>query len=763
MSMSTAPAVPGDLAAPSIPADERGIFGWVATVDHKRIGILYLITSLVFFAVGGLEALLIRLQLARPNSHLLSPDAYNQIFTMHGTTMIFLVVMPTLVGFANYLVPLMIGARDMAFPRLNAMSYWLFPFGGLLLHFSFLTGGAPSAGWFSYAPLSETPFSSTQGTDYWIIAILVLGVGSVAGGINIIATVLALRAPGLTIRRLPLFVWMTFITAILIVLALPVLNASLVMLLIDRQLDAHFFLPSGGGSALLWQHFFWAFGHPEVYIMALPAFGMISEVIPTFSRKPIFGYGFVAASTVAIAVLSFGVWAHHMFAVGLGRSVDLFFAAGSMLIAVPTGVKIFNWVATLWGGSIRFTTAMLFAVAFLLQFVIGGLSGITFASAPIDWQMTDTYYVVAHFHYVLFGGTAFGIFAGTYYWFPKMSGRLLDERWGRVHFWLTVIGFNLTFFVQHILGLIGMPRRVYTYPDVPGWAALNMVSTVGAVVMGISVLVFVANVLWSLRRGALAGDNPWDGWTLEWATSSPPPPQNFDELPPIRGRRPLWDLAQAGEAGATAAKTKKKRKAGDTAEAGGGDPSFDHAKVGVAAFVVSEAGFFLVLILAYVVYNLHPQAGPTSTSMLDTTKTGIFTVCLLASSLTLHQAEKALRAGSTSGFRGWLAATIALGAVFMVGQAREYADLFDRGVSASTNLFATSFFTLTGFHGLHVSLGLLALLILLGLAAMGDFRKRGKGKPAPGTSAVEAIAIYWHFVDVVWIVVFGVVYLRAFQ
>jgi cytochrome c oxidase subunit I len=749
MSSSTAPGI-AELAPASAHEEEGGLFGWVATVDHKRIGILYLVTSLFFFAVGGVEALLIRLQLARPNGHLLSPDAYNQAFTMHGTTMIFLVVMPTLVGFANYLVPLMIGARDMAFPRLNAMSYWLLPFGGLLLHFSFLTGGAPSGGWFSYAPLSETPFSSTQGTDYWIVSILVLGVGSVAGAINIIATVLTLRAPGLTIRRLPLFVWMTFITAILISLALPVLNASLVMLLIDRQLDAHFFLPSGGGSALLWQHFFWTFGHPEVYIMALPAFGMISEIVPVFSRKPIFGYEFVAGSTVAIAILSFGVWAHHMFAVGLGHTADFVFAAGSMLIAVPTGVKIFNWVATLWGGSIRLTTSMLFAVAFLLQFVVGGLSGITFASAPIDWQMTDTYYVVAHFHYVLFGGTAFAIFAGVYYWFPKMSGRMLSERVGRFHFWLMVLGFNLTFFVQHFLGFAGMPRRVYTYPDVPTWGALNLVSTVGAFLMGIAALVFIGNIVWSLRSGARATDNPWDAWTLEWATTSPPPPHNFDAVPPIRGRRPLWDLAHpvATEAAEEAIEVEAK---GDARE-----PHLDKDKVGVGAFVVSEAGFFLILIIAYVFFATHGQAGPTAASVLDTPRTGVFTALLIASSFTLHRAEKA---AAGPAFRGWLALTVALGAVFMIGQGSEYAELFGRGVTVSTNLFATSFFTLTGFHGLHVTLGLLALLVVLGLS----FKDKGAEKKKKGAKsrALEAIGIYWHFVDVVWIVVFAVVYLRV--
>jgi len=725
--------------APIEHVSERTAFSWVATVDHKRIGVLYLLTSVFFFLVGGLEALAIRVQLARPESKLLSPHAFNQIFTMHGTTMIFLVVMPTLVGFGNYLVPLMIGARDMAFPRLNAMGYWLFLFGGALLHFSLLAGGAPEAGWFSYAPLSETPFSSTAGTDYWVLALLVLGVGSVAGGINTIATVITLRADGLTIRRLPLFVWMTFVTAILIVLALPVLNAALVMLLIDRQLDAHFFQANGGGSAVLWQHFFWTFGHPEVYIMALPAFGMISEVIPVHARKPIFGYEFVAGSTVAIAVLSFGVWAHHMFTVGLGHRADLAFAASSMLIAVPTGVKIFNWIATMWGGTLRFTTAMMFAVAFLLEFVIGGLSGIQFAAAPIDWHLTDSYYVVAHFHYVLFGGTAFAIFAATYYWFPKMSGKLLSERWGRVHFWLTVIGFNLTFFVQHLLGMLGMPRRVFTYPDLPHWGELNMLSTIGAFVMGFSVLVFLGNVALSLARGKAAGDNPWDAWTLEWATTSPPSPHNFDKVPPVRSRRPLWDLANGTASGAGGAGALSEIRV------------LHEAIIGMWAFIASESAFFVILILTFVYFNASRDAGA---SYLDVKTTGIFSVCLLASSATIHLSERSLAAGRQSAFRGWLMATIALGAIFIAGQANEYLRLFAGGLSVNSSLFASTFFTLTGFHGLHVTLGLIALGVLLTLAIAGDFR----GKHSP---AFKAISLYWHFVDAVWIAVFSVVYLRT--
>jgi cytochrome c oxidase subunit I len=520
----------------------EGLLQWISTVDHKLIGIMYLWTSVFFFIVGFAEAFLMRIQLALPNNTFLSPETYNQIFTTHGTNMIFLVLTPMIIGFATYCVPMMIGANEMAFPRLNAFSYWTFLFGGLLLYASYFAGGMPNVGWFSYAPLSEKFFSSTPGVDYWILSLLLMGIGTVSAALNLAVTTLTMRAKGLSMTRLPLFVWMVFVNSFLILAAFPVLNAGLFMLLIDRQLDAHFFLSSTGGAPIMWQHLFWGFGHPEVYILALPAFGMVSEVIPVFSRKPIFGYEFVAASSVAIMLLSFGVWAHHMFAVGLGNTFNAFFAASSMLIAVPTGVKIFNWAATMWGGSVKLTTSMLFALALLVNFTIGGLSGVGFALVPVDWRLTDSYFVVAHIHYVLIGGSLTGGLAAAYYWFPKITGRMLSEKIGKWHFWLFFIGFNCTFFVFHFLGLLGMPRRVYTYADFPYLGSLNFFSTMGAMVFGSSFILFIVNIFYSLRHGKKAENNPWNAWTLEWLTTSPPQPKNFESVPLVKSRRPLWDL-----------------------------------------------------------------------------------------------------------------------------------------------------------------------------------------------------------------------------
>ena len=529
----------------------KGLLSWLSSVDHKQIGIMYFITSLMFFLVGVSEAMVMRTQLIRPNNHWLSPGTYNQVFSMHGTTMIFLVVMPMLIGFMIYFTPLMIGARDVAFPRMNALSYWLYLMGGLLLYFSFFTGDTLHMGWSAYAPLTEANYSMNRymtgtGVDYWIIGILLAGAGSIMSAINILATVAFLRAPDMKLNRTPLFVWMSAVNAVLMLLALPALNAALAMLFIDRHLHGFFFNPAGGGKPLIWEHYFWFFGHPEVYILILPGFGIISEVIPVFSRKPIFGYAFLAVATVAIAFLSFGTWVHHMFATGLDWTVYDVFALSSLLIAVPTGVKIFNWIATMWGGSIKFDTAMLFCAAFLMQFTIGGLSGVAFATVPIDWALTQTYFVVAHFHYTLLGGTIFTVMAGFYYWYPKITGRMLSEKLGKIQFWLMVMGFNGTFFILFFAGLEGLPRRVYTYPNLPYLAIINLISSLSAYVLALGILVFFVNLIVSLKKGKPAGDNPWGGWTLEWATTSPPPPHNFDRIPPVRSLRPLLDLKKAG-------------------------------------------------------------------------------------------------------------------------------------------------------------------------------------------------------------------------
>jgi len=522
---------------------------WVTTVDHKRIGLLYIGFALVFLVIGGIEAVIIRIQLMAPHSDVVSPQVFNRMFTMHGTTMIFFAAMPILFGFGNYLVPLMIGARDMAFPRLNAFSFWLNAFGGLLLYFSFLggsglygAGSAPDVGWWAYAPLTARAFSPGSSSDYWTIAVLVSGFGSIGTAINLIATILCMRCPGMSLGRMPLFAWLYLTMSGMALLALTPLSAAQLMLLVDRYLGGHFFDTQAGGSATLWMHFFWIFGHPEVYILIIPAFAFMSEIIPVFSRKPIFGYPVMVAATVCIAFVSMSVWAHHMFTIGLSSYANSFFAITTMVVGIPTGIKIFNWLGTMWGGQIQFKTPMLFCIAFLFQFLIAGLTGIMMASAPFDWQLGLSYFVVAHFHYVIVGGILFALFAAFYYWYPKVTGRLMSERLGKLHFWLFVLGFHLTFDVMHIPGLLGMPRRIYTYEPGRGWDTMNLIVSIGAFVQAIAIGIFVANLLISYRKGAKAGNDPWDAWTLEWSVSSPPPAYNFASIPVVQSRRPLWDL-----------------------------------------------------------------------------------------------------------------------------------------------------------------------------------------------------------------------------
>ena len=529
------------------PTATKGWYSWVTTVDHKKIGIMYGVTAFVFFLLGGLEALALRAQLATPNANVLNAEVYNQFFTMHGITMIFLVIMPMGVAFFNYMVPLMIGARDVAFPRLNALSYWIFLFGGIFIYSSFFLGGAPDGGWFGYAPLSTQAGQEAasgfadHGMSFYAVGLQFLGIASLAGAVNFIVTILNMRAPGMTLMRMPIFIWMTLVVSFLLLFAMPIIAVALFELMFDRLFGTAFFATAAGGDPILWQHLFWLFGHPEVYILILPAMGIVSEVLPTFSRKPIFGYAAVVFAGIAIGFMGWGVWAHHMFAAGLGPVANAAFALSTMFIAVPTGVKIFNWIGTMWGGSLRFNTSMLFSVGFIAMFIIGGLSGVTHAIVPHDAQQTDTYYVVAHFHYVLFGGALFGIMSGLYYWWPKIFGHRLSEKIGKVNFWLWFIGFNLTFAPMHLVGLQGMPRRIYTYPDGMGWNLWNMLETIGAFVIAVATLIFLFNVAVSRRKGRdEAGADPWDARTVEWSIPSPPPEYNFAEIPVITHRDDFW-------------------------------------------------------------------------------------------------------------------------------------------------------------------------------------------------------------------------------
>ncbi len=805
-------ALPKQIEAEESYLQGGGILGWLTTVDHKRIAVLYGLTVLFFLLVGGVEALLMRIQLALPDNTFLSAYLYNEMFTMHGTTMIFLVVMPAGLGFfANFVVPLQIGARDVAFPRLNALSYWIFLFGAIVLNAGWLYNMSPDAGWFGYANLTEAYYSPGLNINLWTLGLLISGVGSVLAGINLLTTVINMRAPGMTFMRLPLFVWSVLVMFVLILVAFPPLTVGLIFLAMDRLFDTHFYRVIAGATPLLWQHLFWLFGHPEVYIMVLPAFGIMSEIVPTFSRKPLYGYPAMAYSTALIGFLSYGVWAHHMFAVGMGPVADSAFALTSMLIAIPTGIKIFSWIATMWGGDLKMKTPFLFALAFLVQFTMGGLSGIMHAQPPIDLQQTDSYFVVAHFHYVLFGGSAFALLGGLYYWWPKVTGKLLDERLGKLNFWLLVIGFNLTFFPMHILGAEGMPRRIYRYAPDMGWNATNLLVTVGAFIMALSVLVLLINIVKTRRNGELAGNDPWDGRNLEWKVPSPPPEYNFREIPLVRARDQFWHDKYGYEGGATPpapAPAHEVEEGGaihmpapsvypvlialgitmaivgmmvwmrlavcgailtgycaiamafeypaagaENPEAVGLFTGLDHRKVGTWSFIASESLFFASLIATYLIYKGRDLSGPTAETILEMPLTITTTFILLMSSVSMVLAQEGYRRGDQKWGLRWLLLTIVLGLVFLSGQAVEFDTFFNKGMTLQTNLFSQTFYTMVGFHGAHVAIGVIILLALAGASLTNWFTQRHRDV------AVECAALYWHFVDIVWIVIFSVVYL----
>jgi cytochrome c oxidase subunit I len=790
-----------DLTEHAPAAEAHGLWSWITTVDHKRIGILYGVTAFAFFLIGGVEALIIRLQLARPGNTVVGPDTFNALFTMHGTTMVFLAIMPFGAAFFNYMVPLMIGARDVAFPRLNALSYWIFLAGGLFLNASFLCGAPPNGGWFGYANLTSRAYSPGLNIDFWLLSLQILGASSVLAAINFTVTILNMRAPGMTLMRMPVFVWMTLTVQFLILLAFPPITVALIFLLFDRFFGTHFYDVAAGGDLHLWQHLFWIFGHPEVYILILPAFGIVSEVLPTFARKPLFGAPVVIYSGILIGFFGFGVWSHHMFAAGMGPVADAAFSMTTMLIAIPTGVKIFNWLATLWGGSIRGTTALHFAVGLIATFTLGGLSGIMHSSPPVDLQQTDSYFVVAHLHYVLIGGSLFGLLAGAYYWWPKITGRLLDERWGRVNFWVVFLGFNLAFFPQHYLGAMGMPRRIYTYSAATGWSLWNFVSTIGAFALGTGVLIFLINAVASLRWGARASADPWDGRTLEWRTSSPPPPHDFDTIPPVYGRDSFWrekhgrvptPTPGTGEAhglhlpapshwpiviaagvgiGATGAlinvgvvaagalvivygafrfALEHHRNPAHADQTGGLD--VDHRKAAMWCFLGSECLFFGTLIATYMSYRGRSVVGPTPHQILNIPLTTLSTFDLLMSSLLMVLALAAVQRGDRVQSRLWLFGTALFGLIFLGFQAYEFTHFVREGLTLQQNLFGSTFFVLTGFHGGHVALGVIWLVTL------GVLDLRGRLTVADAVK-VEVAGLYWHFVDVVWIAIFTLVYL----
>jgi cytochrome c oxidase subunit I+III len=803
----------------------RGWRGALSSVDHKTIGLRYLVTSLVFLVIGGIEALLMRTQLAVSGERVLSAGTYNQLFSMHGVTMIFLYAAPVLSGFSNYLWPLMLGSRDMAYPRLNALSYWVYLVAGIFLYTSLPLGMMPNAGWFDYVPYANRTYNPGLNIDFYVLTVLLLAVSTTVGSINFITTLFKTRAPGMSLNRLPIIVWGTLTASVSNVVALPALSAAAVMLFLDRRVGTRFFDASAGGHPLLWQHLFWMFGHPWVYIVVLPAMGIVSDALPTFCRRPLVGYTFVALATVTTAILGFGVWLHHMFATGIPPLALAFFGAASILITIPSAVAVFSWLATLWLGRPWYPAAMKFMLGFIALFVIGGVSGVMTAAVPFDWQLTDTYFVVAHLHYVLVGINVFPVIAGVYYWFPKFTGRLMDERLGTWSFWTLFIGANLVFFPMHIVGLLGMPRRVYTYPSGLGWDSYNAVETAGAFLFALGVLIFAINVWRSRTRGRVAGANPWDAPTLEWSMPSPPPPYNFAVIPTIGSRHPLWEdrlaegsgrsqldrgpmlehgretfattpldaepaavmrmpedtllplglavslglvaygllfslwwLAALGVVGTAASAITWLWPNAATAYLGTSQTSFGELPVGasgrrsvgwwgMAAVVVTEGAFFAYLLFSYF-YLASISSNPWPSEVPRFGLPLVNTLILLASSAVVVWAHRGIRAGHTRPLRLGLAGAIALGVLFLALQAVEYSR---ETASATRDAYGSLFYTITGFHGAHVLVGLIMLVVVLVRALRGHFTN-GRYE------AVSNVALYWHFVDVVWLAVFTSLY-----
>lgn len=806
-----------------------GLMDWLTTVDHKKIGIMYYIAGGLFFLIGGIEAVLMRLQLMYPDQKLFVFDTFNQLTTMHGTTMIFLAVMPVIIGFMNAVVPLQIGARDVAFPFLNSLGFWLFLLGGILLNTSWFLGGAPNVGWTAYTPLSTLDLDF-KGVDFYALGLQIAGLGTLIGGINFLVTIINMRAPGMTFMRMPMFTWTTFVTSVLILFAFPAITVGLVQLTFDRIFHGGFYDPAKGGNNILWEHLFWIFGHPEVYILILPAFGIISEVVSTFAKKRLFGYSSMVFASVLIGFLGFMVWVHHMFTASLGPVANSIFAVATMAIAVPTGIKIFNWLFTLWGGQITFSTAALWATAFIPTFVMGGTTGVMLAVPAADFQYHDTYFVIAHFHYVLVGGLVFGLFAGSFYWWPKMFGRMLNETLGKIHFWFFFIGFHLTFFPQHFLGLMGMQRRIFTYAGGEGLDEGNLISSVGAILMSIGVIIFMINMIVTGMKPKGAPNDPWNGRTLEWTISSPPPEYNFKQTPLVRGLDAFWVEKMAGNKEMTPAEpvgsihmpsptilplvmtigltvaayslifgtapypitivgiaitfiamflrsvfddhgyhiepSELEDKGGESMSAnahGVNELPMEPEKatlegknkvLGFWLFFGGETVLFGCLFATYLALRNSVGDGKTSDELFQLPMIALATFLLLTSSLTSVFAVMALHRHRLQSMLRWLAISVVLGLAFLGLEIYEFVEYVHEGHGFTTSAFSTSFYSLVGFHGAHVLFGILWISLLI-------IQGSKKGLTTVTAPKFYIAALYWHFIDVVWVFIFTVVYLMG--